>query len=404
MAASVLDWLVGVESGGRSGSSSPRSDPKETSEMPRELIATAPRTPILREYEDPPLGPNQIRIRTEFASPKHGTELVAYRGDAVTRRPYDPVWGATIQRPPSDQPVGFPRPLGNMAVGVVAEVGSDVSRYRVGDRVFGHFPIRETQTVDETHADPLPAGLSPEAAVCLDPVVMALALRDANPKLGDHVAVFGLGAIGLIAVQLAHLAGAERVIAVDPIPARRELALACGADLVLDPREDDGDVGLAIRRQTGFPDRATSRPPERVRIVGGYWEEMSQRSQRGVDVAVECSGSTAALQQAIRATRFGGTVCVISYYGGEATGLRLGEEFHVNRLTLVSARSQSLPLRDAPAWTLERLSELALSWLVSGRIQTDAIVTPVVSFLEVAEAYREIDEHPERSIKLGIQF
>jgi threonine dehydrogenase-like Zn-dependent dehydrogenase len=372
--------------------------------VPRELIAVAPRTPVLREYDDPPLGPRQIRVRTELASPKHGTELVAYRGDAVTRRPYDPVWGATIQRPPSDQSVGFPRPLGNMAVGVVEAIGPEVGRFRVGERVFGHVPIRETQTVEETHADPLPEGLSPEAAVCLDPAVMALALRDANPKLGDHVAVFGLGAIGLIAVQLARLAGAERVIAVDPIPARRELARSFGADLALDPGAADGDVGLAIRRQTGFPDRVTSRPPERVRIVGGYWEEMTQASQRGVDVAVECSGSTAALQQAIRATRFGGTVCVVSYYGGEATGLRLGEEFHVNRLTLVSARSQSLPLRDAPAWTLERLSELALGWLVAGRIRTEGIVTPVVSFAESAEAYREIDEHPERSIKLGIRF
>ena len=41
--------------------------------MPRELIAVAPRTPELREYEEPLLGHRQIRIRTEFASPKHGT-------------------------------------------------------------------------------------------------------------------------------------------------------------------------------------------------------------------------------------------------------------------------------------------------------------------------------------------
>ena len=44
--------------------------------MPRELVAVEPRTPVLREYEEPALGPRQFRIRPEFASPKHGTELV----------------------------------------------------------------------------------------------------------------------------------------------------------------------------------------------------------------------------------------------------------------------------------------------------------------------------------------
>src|ERR687890_2108173 len=82
---------------------------------PHELIAVAPREPVIREYEEPPLGPTQIRIKTEFASPKHGTELVGYRNDPVANRPYDFAWGANISRP--SPPPGFPRPLGNMAVG-----------------------------------------------------------------------------------------------------------------------------------------------------------------------------------------------------------------------------------------------------------------------------------------------
>jgi threonine dehydrogenase-like Zn-dependent dehydrogenase len=139
-------------------------------------------------------------------------------------------------------------------------------------------------------------------------------------------------------------------------------------------------------------------------VLGGYWEVPTQFGQRGVDVAIEASGSIPALQHAIRATRFGGTICMISYYGGDAAGLRLGDEFHVNRQQLVSARVESLPLRDAPAWTLERLVEVALRWLTSGRLRTEGIITPVVPFEESVEAYREIDEHPERSIKLGIRF
>ena len=371
--------------------------------MPRELVATAPRTPVIRDYEEPPLGPRQIRIRTELASPKHGTELVGYRNDPVASRPYDPAWGATIPRPPEIALQSFPRSLGNMAVGTVVEAGPEVTRFRVGDRVFGHFPIRETQTVDEANADLLPEGLSPEAALCLDPLVMALAMRDAGITLGDRVAVFGLGAIGLIAVQLAKIAGADWVVAVDPLANRRELARTFGADALLDPFAGDGDVGLAIRRLTG-PDPSAAPPRTRTRITGGYAESPTQTSDLGVDVAVETSGSVPALHQAIRATRFGGTVCMVSYYGKDAAGLYLGDEFHVNRLNLISVRAETLPMRDAPVWDLQRLVDLALAWLVSGRVRTEGIITPIVPFADSAEAYRAIDEHPEESIKLGIAF
>ena len=384
-----------------------RSDPPQRSApllplRPRELIAIAPRQPVIQEYEEPPLGPAQIRIKTEFASPKHGTELVGYRNDPVANRPYDFAWGANIPRPPDVGLQGFPRPLGNMAVGTVVEVGPEVTRFAVGDRVFGHFPIRETQTVDESGADPLPDGLSPEAAVCLDPLVMALAMRDAGIKLGDRVAIFGLGAIGLFAVQLAKAAGADWVVAIDPLENRRALATRFGADAVIDPLAGDGDVGMEIRHLTGPTPDPT--PRAQTRITGGYLERPTQTGHLGVDVAVETSGSVPALHQAIRATRFGGTICMISFYGKDATGLYLGDEFHVNRLTLVSARAETLPGRDAPVWDLKRLVDLALSWLVSGRMHTDGIVTPIVDFADSAEAYRAIDERPQESIKLGIRF
>jgi threonine dehydrogenase-like Zn-dependent dehydrogenase len=370
--------------------------------MPRELIATAPRNPELREYAEPPLGPTEIRIASELASPKHGTELVGYRNDPVASRPYDPAWGAVMPRPSGEALARFPIRLGNMAVGTVTEVGSQVRRFAAGDRVFGHFPIRETHTVDEFRADPLPPGLSAEAALCLDPVVMALPIRDAGIRLGDRVAVFGLGAIGLIAVQLARLAGAAEVIAVDPLANRRAVAAELGADVTIDPADHGGDAGLAIRALHGSPPASGERPG--TRVTGGYTERATQDHQLGVDVSIETSGSIHGLQAAIRATRFGGTVCVVSFYGKDATGLLLGEEFHINQLTLISVRAESLPLRGAPAWTLQRLVQLGLDWLAAGRIRTEGIITPIVPFAESANAYREIDKHPERSIKLGISF
>jgi threonine dehydrogenase-like Zn-dependent dehydrogenase len=174
-----------------------------------------------------------------------------------------------IPRPEGEEPRSFP--LGNMAVGVITEVGPEVTRFGVGDRVFGHLPIRETHTVDEGAVDPLPDGLEAEAVVYLDPAVMALAIRDASIRLGDQVAVFGLGAIGLMALQMARIAGADQVIGVDPIKARRGVAKALGADTALDPLADGGDAGMAIRRISGAA-RSEVEPPDGAcprRLSGG---------------------------------------------------------------------------------------------------------------------------------------
>ncbi len=79
--------------------------------MPYELIAVAPRTPALREYDEPALGSRQIRVQTDFASPKHGTELVSYRNEPAANRPYDAAWGAVIPRSDAEGFAIFPRPL-----------------------------------------------------------------------------------------------------------------------------------------------------------------------------------------------------------------------------------------------------------------------------------------------------
>jgi threonine dehydrogenase-like Zn-dependent dehydrogenase len=314
-----------------------------------------------------------VRIVSEFGAPKHGTELLAYRNRAASSAArYDPEWRCFLPR--ADGSSRFPLRLGNTIVGRIEAVGEGVTRFSPGERVYGHLPLREVHVVPAARVRPLPAELTPEAAVCIDPADAALAMRDAHVRLGDRVAVFGLGAIGLIAMQYCKLSGALLVIAVDPLPIRREVAMRLGADVALDPT--DSDVGLEIRRLTG---------------------------KLGVDVALEVSGSSLALHQAIRATRFEGTVGVIATYAGGAEHLRLGAEFHWNAIHLVSCRTVSLPLRDY-GWDRERIVDLAEELIRTGRVRTDGIVQPIVSFDEAAEAYRMIDEHPEQCIKLGVRF
>ena len=106
--------------------------------MPRALMAVAPRTTELVEYDDPPLGDRDVRIRSEFAAPKHGTESHAYLDDQrrLARR-FHPEYRIFV--PAEGEAVTpFPRRLGNMTVGTVTETGAAVTRFKVGDRVYGH--------------------------------------------------------------------------------------------------------------------------------------------------------------------------------------------------------------------------------------------------------------------------
>jgi threonine dehydrogenase-like Zn-dependent dehydrogenase len=334
-----------------------------------------PREPVLREYEEPALQPEQVRVRSEFSAPKHGTELQIYRGTSpVSSGRYDPEYKHFV---PRESPGAmFPMRLGNMTIGTVTEVGAGVTRFRVGDRVYGHLPIRETHTVAQGRLEPVPEGMTPEQIVYLDPGEFALAaVRDANIRLGETVALFGLGAIGFMVLQMARLSGATWIAAIDPLANRREMATRYGADIVLDPRAVD--VSKAVKDANGG---------------------------RGVDVAIEASGNYRALHEAIRVTAFGGLTVPLAFYEGDAVGLRLGEEAHHNRSTIRFTRSISDPNREHPMWDRERVLRVTEGLMQSGKVRVEGLVHPVVPFAEAAEAYRRIDEAPQESIKLGVVY
>ncbi|KYH39760.1 MAG: alcohol dehydrogenase [Candidatus Bathyarchaeota archaeon B63] len=304
---------------------------------------------------------------------------MVYRGiSPLSTKRIDPELGIFVpepQRKGKPEWGKFPMSLGNMTVGVVTEVGDEVRHLKVGDRVYGYLPIRETHTVDEDHVKLAPPDLSDEELVCIDPAAVSLmAVREGNIRVGDRVAVFGLGAIGLMAIQMAKLSGALRVIGVEPVESRRRLAKKYGADILLDPFSCD--AGLEIKKAVG-----------------------------GVDVAIEVSGSYQALHQAIRATSYGGTIVPVSWYHGEARGLNLGEEWHFNRQVMVSgARVESEPYRDHPRWDRRRVYETVIELFRRKALTCEGLLSHIVRFDEVVEAYRAIDERPGEIIKLGVTY
>ena len=347
--------------------------------MPLELIAQSPRTIAYAEYSDHDPVSDQVLVQTLVSGIKHGTELNTYRGTLpFASELWDPA--LRLFRPPrEDEQVApyYPHTLGSWAAGVVRAVGPAVRAFKPGDFVHGEWKHRETAIVPEGKLYPLPENVDCETMVFSDPARFALAaIHDAEIKLGDRVAIFGLGAIGMVALQMARLDGAIEAFAIDPIPERLALAKELGAAAAFNPIECD--AGIAIKEATGGA---------------------------GVDVAIEISGNYAALQAAIRSVHKEAIVVTSGFYGDTKGRVDLAREWHHNRVTLRS----SMPVWDCshrcqPMWDLERVERTAVNLLGAQKLQVKPLIGARVPFDRAAEAYAMIDQAPGGKIKILLTY
>ena len=359
--------------------------------MPREIIAVAPDKLCIAEYEEKALAADQIRVKVDYAAPKHGTELHCWLGDAdAVPSYYDSETKCFIEIKPdpnASKAPGVFRP-GNMWVGHITEVGADVTDYKVGDRIAGYGSLRETQTAkvnQENVAGPgacydllkMPEDMSWKAALCYDPCQFALSgVRDSMLRLGDTCLISGLGAIGLMAAQMAKLQGAKTVIVSDPIAKRREIALANGADVAIDPMTQD--VGLEVKR-----------------LIGNM----------GADVVIETSGTYPGLQAALRGVTYGGRIAVVGLYKKCRGNFDLGLEAHMNNATIFFSRACSEPNPDYPRWNWNRINAECWHLLSSGALKCENVIDPVVSFEDAGSTYLDVvAQHPDKSVKMGVTF
>ncbi|MFB3882387.1 MAG: zinc-binding dehydrogenase [Armatimonadota bacterium] len=346
--------------------------------MPRRLAITGPHKVEVIQYQDRAVGDNEVLVKTEIATGKHGTTLAGFDPVNFSGQRFEPEMRIFVEAPPA-APGGEPAPAntGNGGVGVVQQIGSAVTRWAVGDRVFGPMDVRETNICREDALRPL-GDLDPKLALCADPAYVAFhCLRESQIRYGDKVAVIGLGAIGLMAVRMLAQAGAEQTFAVDMLANRRDWAARNGAHHVFDPTT--GDVALEIHKLTGGA---------------------------GVDVAIEVSGSYAALQTAIRATRITGTVCAAGFYQGEARALWLGRELHHNRLTVIVPHGCGWghPPRDFPRWDERRAYDAIASLMRQGKLTAPGLIDPIVTIDEGPEVFRLIEQDPGKVIKFAVKF
>ena len=174
---------------------------------------------------------------------------------------------------------------------------------------------------------------------------------------------------------MARHAGAT-VIGVDRYPRRAAAAEALGFNAVV--AETDIDVAATVR--------------DRIDAAGA-------------DAAIEASGSYPGLHEAIRCLRVGGRVATVASYHGEQPGLRLGEEYHRNRITLISSMTvNGCPQRGHPAWTLDRLNATARNLVTDGMVRTDELITHRIPFDRAADAYALITDTPQDTIKVVLTY
>jgi 2-desacetyl-2-hydroxyethyl bacteriochlorophyllide A dehydrogenase len=351
--------------------------------MPRTLVLDGPRRVRLSEQPSRPLQPGEARLQARISGISHGTELSLYRGtSAFTDKVFDRGLRAFVA-PHAGTVSTYPVTLGYEMVSEVVETAPGVAVVAVGDLVHTGTPHQEETVLDVatslTATYPLvrlPTDERLERALFISLAAVALqAVHDAQIKLGDSVSVHGLGAIGLLTVQMCRLEGIQNVFGVDPDPHRRKLADGLGATHVLEPADEPG---LRIRD-----------------LNGG----------RGVDVAIDVSGSDRGLQGALSAAGLGATVVAAGFYQGGAGNLRLGEEFHHNRLSLIaSLGGWGAPHRHAPLWDRRRMMDTATRLLYTDRVSVDGLLDRRYPFAEAPAAYQWIDEHPQGAVKVALTY
>ncbi|MDD2709521.1 MAG: zinc-binding dehydrogenase [Verrucomicrobiae bacterium] len=351
--------------------------------MPKELILTGPRTFELKEMADRPVQADEVRLKTLLSGISHGTEMNFYLGTSpFFRKKFDMDLRLFVEDKEANESV-YPLKIGYESVCRVVEAGAEMTELKVGDIVASHLPHAEAHFIDKNWVEKwvtiLPPEVTPEDGILLALATVAFtAIHDAGIKLGDEVAVFGLGAIGLILVQMAKLEGAGRVIAIDPMGKRRALAQQFGADVVIDPSKVD-DVALELKKNASC--------------------------RKGVDVSLESSGNYKGLQQAIRSVRMAGRVVTLGYYQGGGKDLLLGEEWHHNRVELLSSMGVwDCPQRDYPLWNLKRIRDGILQLVARKRLDLRGLVTHKVPFFEAPKAYELIEQKPQDAIKIALAY
>ncbi|MBU4233169.1 MAG: zinc-binding alcohol dehydrogenase [Desulfobacterales bacterium] len=336
------------------------------------LYFTGPRQVAILNETLPSPAFGQVLVQTIMSAISPGTELLVYRGLA----PADLARDETITALAGD--FSFPLTYGYAAVGQVLELGPGVAPDWEGRLVFAFQPHASHFLATPDELLGVPAGLNPEEAVFFPNLETAVTLLlDGRPLMGEQVAIFGQGIVGLLLTALLSRWPLSSLVTLDLFPRRRLLSEDLGAHLSLDPSTPDAMERLAAGLQGGRP-------------------------YAGADLCYEISGNPAALDQAIAATGFSGRVVIGSWYGLKRSDLNLGGSFHRSRMRLISSQVSSINPELTGRW--DKTRRYHVTWQMLAQVQPARFITQRFPIAQAAQAYALIDNHPEDVIQVILTY
>jgi threonine dehydrogenase-like Zn-dependent dehydrogenase len=256
----------------------------------------------------------------------------------------------------------------------VIEVGNSLEARWEGALVFSFHPHESHFIALPEELIPLPPEIEPEEAVFLPNTESAVNfIHDGNPLLGEQVAVFGQGVVGLLTTALLSRYPLSSLVTLDSYPRRRIASKELGAHVSLHPDEE------------GAADRLLAH-------LGG------SSPYRGADLTYELSGAPSALDMSIAATGFNGRIVLGSWYGTRKVTLPLGGRFHRSRIQLISSQVSTLSPHLSGRWGKAR--RLAAAWSAIRQIGPKSLISHRIPFTEAPSAYQLYREAPEETIQI----
>ncbi|MBD2183585.1 glutathione-dependent formaldehyde dehydrogenase [Planktothrix sp. FACHB-1355] len=330
--------------------------------------------------------------------------------------------------------------LGHEFMGEVVELGSEVKNVKIGDRVVVPFPIacggcffcqrQLTSLCDNTNPNAwiaekimgyspsgifgyshmlggyaggqaeyarvpfadvglfkIPDGLTDEQVVFLTDIFPTgyMAAENCNIQPGDTVAIWGCGPVGQFAIRSAYVLGAERVIAIDRVPERLQMAKNSGAEVL---NFEEIDVGEALKEMTG------GRGPDAVMDAVGMeahglgLEGLYDKAKQAVRLETD---RPHVLRQAIVACRKGGTVSIPGVYGG-----------FIDKVPMGAAMNKGLTFKMGQTHVHRYLRPL-LDLIQSGKIDPSFVITHRLPLDQAPHGYEIFKHKQDNCIKIVLK-
>ena len=294
----------------------------------------------------------ELLVHSKLIGISHGTEMLVYNGEL----PEDMETDATLKSLRGE--LTYPLKYGYINAGITGE----------GKKVFAFYPHQTLFAVPEQDALILPDDLEYEDAVFTAHMETAVSvIQDASPLIGERALIVGLGTVGLLTAEILCLFPLTLIIAIDPYSIRRERAEKLGCT-TFSPEESD--------------------LPEKIRKLSGG---------KGVDMAINVSGSDRGLQLAIDALCYEGRAVEASWYGSRKVQLELGNRFHRQRLTVRSSQVSNINPTLAGRWDKKRRMACVLDLLE--RVRPSKYITHRFALHNASDAFEQIHKRPDETIQ-----